>query len=265
MWSAKVRLLVLVLVTAGALTGGASLLAHRVLGAGPVEEQGQPTAEPPKPPPAKPDDEDARRRKQHEDYLKEMRVAYELMRKQAAQDIQLLHEQRNDLEKKELKDRIQSRLTRTEAEEALRLEERRGALQREDEEAEIKAWRQKKRRHDLGDARLNEEQLHEVEVRLRDAEERHLVNEEKRSKTTRGLRERLIAAEEEYDLAAQHQRRERDAIEARLRAAEERLAQATANAHLLPAERPGSDVERKLDQVLRELAELRRELRDKGR
>lgn len=271
MWSAKIRLLVLVLVTAGALAGGAGLLARRVLGAGPFMEAAaaepprQPATEPPgpaKPVRSAPEPEAAaQQRKLEEEKLRQLKERYERLQSHAEEAVHDLRRQLEDIEKQNLRTRIEFRIIVAEAAEALRLAERRVASQREAEEAEVKFLQQGMDR--LRADRTAEDKLREAETRLKDILDRNQAREANRSKEAAVLRKQHIVAEEELDMVRRNEQRQRDRIQERLKAAETRLDQISAKVAEVTTERPGSDLQEMLDRVLRELAELRSELRQR--
>jgi RNA polymerase sigma factor (sigma-70 family) len=265
MWGAKLKLAALVVLVAGLLGGGAGTLAYRALGADrptegpPAAQQARPAEErreAPKPPPPEPDPEAARaldRRKQLEQQNIELQ-----------QIVKQMEEERFVLEAR--KDNGGAEMA--EAEESLRRLERRQVLDRERERANMKALEQRMRELRL-ESRKNpkaKDELTELQAEF-DKEYAHWEMEEvTRSGQLVKERTALLALEERRRQSERRYAIERNKIERKLDAAEERLREL--ERRLLDAEAPalpGTDLDRKLERVLQEMTELRRELQRRPR
>jgi hypothetical protein len=261
MWGTKLKLAAVVVLVTGLLGGGAGALAYRARGADrptegpPAAQQARPAeerGEAPKPPPPEPDPEAARaldRRKQ-----------LEQQHDQLQHTVQQLEETLLVLEAKGTNDNGGAEMA--EAEESLRRLERRQALDRERERANMKALEQRMRELRLEsrkDPKVKDE-LTELQAEF-DKEYAHWEMAE----VTRGeqlVKERAVlrTLEERRSQSERRHAIERNTIERKLDAAEERLREL--ERRLLDPEAPApprTDLDRKLDRVLQELTELRRD------
>jgi RNA polymerase sigma factor (sigma-70 family) len=267
MWGAKLKLAALVVLVAGLVGGGASALAYRALGADrptegpPAAQQARPAearGEAAKPPPPEPDPEAARaldRRKQLEE-----------QHDQLQHTVQQLEEALVALEAQRTKDVGGEEMAA--AEEDLRRLERRQALDRERERANIKALEQRMRELRLEswkDPKVKEE-LKELQAEF-DKEYAHWEwAEATRSQQLVKERAVLRTLEERRRQSERRHAIERNTVETKLDAAVERLREL--ERRLLDPEAPAqprTDLDRKLDRVLQEMTELRRDLQRRPR
>jgi RNA polymerase sigma factor (sigma-70 family) len=262
MWGTKLRLAALAVLVVGLLGGGAGALAYRALGAdhpteGPASaQQARPAEdqrEAPKPPPPEPDPEAARaldRQKKLEQQHKELQDT-----------VRELEERLLTVEEQWTKEDDGSE--RAGAEESIRRLERRQALDRERERANIKALEQRMRELRLESNKnpKGKDELTELQADFNKEYGHWEWAEATRGDELLKARAVLRAVEERRRQAERRHAIARGMIERKLDAAEERLRQI--EGRLLDPDappQPRADLDRKLDRVLQELTDMRRDL-----
>jgi RNA polymerase sigma factor (sigma-70 family) len=263
MCATKLKMAVAVLLVVSMLSGGAGLLAYRVWGADRLvpaagereEAQAPQRAEQSTAPPAKGAPAEAEKDRAREEVAKQLQQA----RSQVVEMDARLH----TLEKHWTDELIQVRGQQVASEENLRLIERQQAVERARERAEINTLERRVLDMKMGAGKDKDAaEFEKSSETLLSLDKRWKQNEEQRSARLTNARQDLVAAEERLRLLEREQSAERGRVQAQLEAAEERV-------RLLQGEAPASDaagrraaeLERKVDLLLRELTELRKELR----
>jgi RNA polymerase sigma factor (sigma-70 family) len=255
----RLKTMAALIVTVGLLGGGLGVLAVRAPGASQGSRQaaaeGPGAAERAAPPPAP---EKVRRREA------EPNRAGALDRARAA--VKTLEEDIQKREEQWADELVKAQLAVLNADEDLQQLERRFALEREREREDIKPVEQELRRIKSRIApplsKQEQEGVRALEERHQMLDDRWTERERVRGRVTVQARRELFLAEAHARLLERQQAGQRARAQDILRAADERLRQLEIR-HLRP-ERAGpaeTDLERKLDQVLQELNEIRRALR----
>jgi RNA polymerase sigma factor (sigma-70 family) len=262
MAATKLKLAVLIVLAAGVLGGGAGALAYRARGADratepPAEARlaapADEPAQPPQPRAAEPDAAAARTR----DRRKELEAKHAELQAR----VRDLEETLLKMGDERLKEGVSSEVAAQE--ENIRRLERQQALERERERADMKALDERIRELRL-EVRKNpkvKDELTALREELEQEDQHWKRAEEKRSDELVKQRQALGMVQEQLRQLGQRSAIERGTIERQLDAAEDRLRQL--EGRLLDAEvppQPRSDLDRKLDRVLQELTELRRDL-----
>jgi RNA polymerase sigma factor (sigma-70 family) len=258
----KLKLAALLVLAVGLVGGGAGAVAYRAraadrpVGAPAAAEQGRAAEEPgqpPKPRPPEPGADEARAR--------ERRKELEQQREELQARVRELEKHLIDLESRWTKQR--GGLELAAAEESVRRLERQQALERERERADMKALEERvrelrleaKKNPKLTDALAEvRKELDQEDLSWRRAEERRSDQLLKERGALGMIQDRLREVEREHAIDRASTQRQLDAAEERLRQLEGRLLDPDG-----PPE-PRADLERKLDRVLREVTEVRREL-----
>jgi RNA polymerase sigma factor (sigma-70 family) len=272
MWLAKLKAVAALVLVTGLVGGSAGLLLVGARGGDRPGSVAAPEGEGPPPggpaDPAPPREADRDRARERDEALGKARAAVEKLE---------LHIQKR--EQQWADDLVNAQLKVMEAEEALREREREMNLERERERADLKAvedeLRQRRtdfdRQLDLvkekAPLRAKEEALlRPLENRQNLFDTRWREHERARNEALRDARRAVLLAESQLHLLERQQESQRARAQDLLRAADERVRQLEGG----PAPGGGegghvADLERKMDQVLRELTELRRELRRRSR
>jgi hypothetical protein len=267
MWATQFKLVAAVLLAVGVLAGGAGLLLYSAHG----DDRGAgPTGSAKKvPPPERPEPRaDAGKGEGRARALVQARAEVRDMEQE------FLKWERNCTE-----ELIKARSRVMACEDHLRSLEREQALHRERERDEAKPVEMRVHLlqatvHDL-EKNLREgkadkqttRQLDRARAQLRELEDRTRNNERKRNAQLAEARQELVAAEEGLRLIERRQAFERTRWHGRLEAADERVRLLKGGEPLGRGamERRQRELERKLDLLLRELTELRREMRRRPR
>jgi RNA polymerase sigma factor (sigma-70 family) len=271
MCATKLKTAMAVLVALGVLAGGAGLLAYRVRGAdrpvaAPAEpEVGQPpqrAEQPAAAAPAKearPELEQDRARKEAAKQMEEARDQFEHLKADSQEQERQWTEQL-----------IEARGQQVASEEELRLLKRQQAAERAREQGEIKSLEQRilalktaaREDRSVEEIKKISERLGALEERLSGLDKGLKGNEKERAARLIHARNELVVAEEHLRQLEREQAAERGRSQAQLEAAEERVRQLQGQPSGPDgAARRTAKLEQKVDLLLQELTELRKELR----
>jgi hypothetical protein len=258
MKATKLAILAAVLLAAGAMGGGVGWLTYRAGGAEPAAPRAEePTAVAP-PDRLEPEDAPLRAEKERE-----------RQRKKAEDEAESLREKLQKMEHVWMAEVIAARKTLIEAEETLRKTEREQAEKRDRERADrdARAARIQQIQNTISEinARSKEPQKQRVDALRAELERETVVGrkmEQNGSDLLLKARFGQMEAEEQLRSLERRQANERAHMLARLEAVEDRLQHVQGEPPRRAAtDRRSAELEGKLDRVLSELAEMRRELR----
>jgi hypothetical protein len=261
MWMTKLRVMAALLVTVSLLGAGAGFLAHQAVGADPRKPQGAAGESAAAPPQREQRGEADRGRATEGAALEKAQAALETLEKEI--------QKREEVWAEEL---MKAQLQVLDAEEDLRQVERQFALERERERQDSTGVEQELRRQKSPTVPRPDPVLERtLETQLKMLDDRWKEREQMRNTETRQRRHTLFVAEAHLRLLERQQEAQRAraqellrATEGRVRATEERLRQIQLGEPQRRESGREADLERKLDQILRELTEIRLALRRPG-
>jgi RNA polymerase sigma factor (sigma-70 family) len=297
MWLTKLKIVASLLLTAGVVVGGTGMLAYGVLGTGQpgAQAEEQPLSKPAQAPQGLPPPAAQPRREADQDLLQAEKERLQVEKERLEAEKQ--ERERERAQAKDQVNRLEAVLQKQEeqwsdeliearkqlliAEEQLRRLERRQAAQRErgQEQVELRraeedvlwlqntlremAAREKNAELSAGRRQLSL-QLDEARAKLRKLEPLVEKLEQQRTEELIEARQKVVIAEERLRQLERRQATQRERTQAQLQAADERIRQLQgAPSQPAPAQGRIQELERKVDQLLREMAELRREMRRK--